>query len=291
MVTKRAESSVDAEAAAPAGLLTLRHGGLQLEVDPVRGARICTFSLNGLNVLTGPGVDPDNFGSTFWTAPQSDWGWPPIGEIDGGPYAVRADGSGFVCRSAPSERLGIEVIKRFSLEPERDRVRVDYELCNRSAAPVRYAPWEISRVPGGLTFFAGGEGRLPNPPLPEPAVVETEQLVWFEYDRERVDRDQKLFIHSNEGWLAHAIPGLLLLKEFDLVEPEDQAPGEAMVEIFASGTRDYVEIEQQGSYAGIPPGQSRSWTVRWSLHALPLALPLRAGTPELVSLTRRALTR
>lgn len=241
-------------------------------------------------MLTGPGVDPDNFGSTFWTAPQSDWGWPPIGEIDRAPYAVRAEGSGFVCRSAPSERLGIEVIKRFSLEPERDRVRVDYEIGNRSAEPVSFAPWEISRVPGGLTFFANGSGRLSDPPLPEPEVVETEELVWFEYDRERVGCDQKLFNHSSEGWLAHAVPGLLLLKEFELVEFGDQAPGEAMIEIFASGTRDYVEIEQQGSYAVILPQQSRTWTVRWSLHELPLGLPLRAGSPDLVSLTRRALT-
>ncbi len=40
----------------------------------------------GGGASTGPDVEPDNFGSTFWPSPQSAWDWPPPAEIGRSPY-------------------------------------------------------------------------------------------------------------------------------------------------------------------------------------------------------------
>ncbi len=66
----------------------LEFNHIYFEVNAQIGGRITTFSLDGKNVLTGPSVNPDNYGSTFWTSPQSDWDWPPIPEIDNLPLIV-----------------------------------------------------------------------------------------------------------------------------------------------------------------------------------------------------------
>ncbi len=267
----------------------LSHGGWELTVDPVRGARICSFSLNGCNVLTGPDVDPDNWGSTFWTSPQSDWHWPPVVEVDSGPYAVVDCDTSFLCAGALSTRLGILVTKRFSLVKERDCACVEYTMSNQGADTLRLAPWEISRVCGGLTFFEVGQGRMPDPPLPELDVSESRGIVWFDYDRETIREDRKLFMHSNGGWLAHVTNNLVLIKQFEPIAAAKQAPGEAMIEIFASGAKDYIEIEQQGAYSKLGPWKDQAWKVYWYLREVPSGIDVRLGSDELVGWVRNVI--
>ncbi len=266
----------------------LSHGGWEMSVDPVRGARICSFSLNGKNVLTGPDIDPDNWGSTFWTSPQSDWQWPPVVEIDSGPYAVVDCDTSFLCAGSLSPKLGILVTKRFSVRADRNCACVEYTMSNQSSETLRLAPWEISRVPGGLTFFESGHGRVESP-LPEPEVMERRGVVWFEYDRRAIETDSKLFIHSNGGWLAHVLDDLILIKEFEPVPAAKQAPGEAMIEIFASGEKDYIEIEQQGAYSKLGPWKDITWKVNWYLRSAPQGVDLRPGNDELVGWVRSVL--
>ncbi len=267
----------------------ISHGEWTMEVDPVRGARICTFSLQGENVLTGPDVDPNNHGSTFWTSPQGDWEWPPVAEVDSGPYAVVDAETSLLCAGALSPKLGILVTKRFSVVAERNCALVEYSMSNQTGETLRYAPWEISRVRGGLTFFETGEGRLPNPPLPEPRVQEFGGVTWFPYDRAQIDADQKLFAHSGAGWLAHVCNDLVLIKQFEPVPLSKQAPGEAMVEIFASGEKDYVEIEQQGPYTKIGPWKTFSWQVHWFVRRLPRVIEATPGNMSLVHWVKQQL--
>ena len=65
--------------------------------------------------------------------------------------------------------------------------------------------------------------------------------------------------------LAHAADGLLFVKTFEGAPAGTEAPGEAAVEIFVSGSDPYVELEQQGSYERIEPGASLAWGVTWKL--------------------------
>jgi hypothetical protein len=254
------------------------------------GARICAFSLGGKNILTGPDVDPTNFGSTFWTSPQSDWGWPPIPEIDHRPYTVVESEVGLVCCGSLSSKLGVIVTKRFHVVPQRGCLRVQYEVSNQSSETRRFAPWEISRVRGGLTFFATGEARYPMPHIPELPIEESGGVTWYSYDRAKVAVDQKLFAHSSAGWLAHVDGDHVLIKEFEAVAADRQAPGEAAIELFASGERDYIEIEQQGSYGKIGPWKSNTWQVLWRLRQLPKGLAARAGNVELVQWVEEQLS-
>jgi hypothetical protein len=73
-----------------------------------------------------------------------------------------------------------------------------------------------------------------------------------------------------------------LIKEFEAIPAERQAPGEAMIELFASGERDYVEIEQQGAYSKISPWKSLTWEVLWRARPLPKGITPMVGNPDLV---------
>ena len=71
----------DAEGAERA-FFVLTLDDVRLEVDATRGGRITALRLGDRNLLSGAEVDAINYGSTFWTSPQSAWGWPPVAEID-----------------------------------------------------------------------------------------------------------------------------------------------------------------------------------------------------------------
>src|SRR5215471_14365094 len=144
------------------GRFLLEAGDAALEVDPSKAGRITALRLGGRNLLTGPDVDAGNYGSTFWTSPQSQWGWPPVPEIDSAPFAAAIEGDAVVMRGPVSAALAVSVDKRFSTDAARGAFRLEYRIQNRGAAPTRLAPWEITRVaPGGLTFYPTGTGIFP----------------------------------------------------------------------------------------------------------------------------------
>lgn len=263
--------------------------GWRVLVDPRAGARITGFFVGETNLLTGPEVDSSNYGSTFWTSPQSDWQWPPPPEVDHLPYAVlEGEGDVLVCCGTPCAALGILVTKRFSLGPNQS-LRVEYEICNQTNDIIKVAPWEISRVRGGTTVMMAGQPFEQPAPIPKLAVVNAAGAQWYGYDRASVQQDQKWFAHSDEGWLAHFSDGCALIKEFEVVPVQKHAPGESMVEVFASGTRDYIEIEQQGPYVKIGPWKSFAWTVTWKGRKVPSSLDVKVGQRNVLDWIRTQL--
>src|SRR5262249_24403360 len=152
------------------------------------------------------------YGSTFWTSPQSQWGWPPVPEIDSAPFASMIDGEFVVMRGPVSPALGVSVEKRFSADRARGGVTLEYRLHNRGAGETRLGPWEITRVgPGGLTFFPTGTGSFPPSNL---TVREARGVTWFAYDAALITGDQKLFADGAEGWIAHVDGDVLFVKAF-----------------------------------------------------------------------------
>lgn len=268
----------------------LEGDGWSVLVDPENGARITGFFVGDTNLLTGPEVDPSNYGSTFWTSPQSDWHWPPPPEVDHSPYAVlEGEGDVLVCCGAPCAKLGILVTKRFRFSKSNQALRVEYEICNQTNDILKIAPWEISRVRGGLTVCGAGQDFEQPTPLPKPVVLVQHQAQWFAYERAQVQQDQKWFAHSDEGWLAHFSDGAALIKEFEVVPIQKQAPGESMIEVFASGSRDYIEIEEQGPYVKIGPWKSFAWTVTWKARRVPSTLAVKAGERNVLDWIRTQL--
>lgn len=267
------------------GRHALAWGDVSFEVDAAQGGRVTGLYLAGRNLMVGPEVDPGNFGSTFWTSPQSAWGWPPVPEIDHLPYDVSSDGATIVMRGKTSPLLGVAVEKRFAADPRRGAILFEFRILNRGDREVRLAPWQITRVnPGGLTFFPTGAGAFPPSNL---AVREGSGATWYAFDAAAVTDHQKLFADGREGWLAHVDGDALLVKTFAAVSRDVQAPGEAQIEIYATPAHTYVEVEAQGAYQSIPPGGSLTWAVVWLLRRLPAELDRAPGSAALVDHVRK----
>ena len=234
------------------GRYVLDWGAGRIEIDPVTGGRVTALHLDGGNLLTGPDVDPGNYGSTFWPAPQAAWGWPPLAEVDHGPYQVIRAPEALVLNGASNPALNVSIDKRIAADRARGAVVFEFSINNRGAGAVQLAPWQITRVPpGGLSFFPTGTGNFAPSNL---AVRELGGVTWYAYDAAAITDHQKLFADGSEGWLAHAGDGTLLVKTFDVAPRAEQAPGEAQIEIYASPAHTYVEVEVQGAYRTIAPG-------------------------------------
>lgn len=275
------------------GRWSLDLGEARLEVDPARGGRISRLQLAGVDLLVDESVHPTNWGSTFWTSPQQDWGWPPVPAIDHETYRAERDGAGLCLVGGPA-RFGnkqVRVTKRLTPRRERCAVELEYQLHNLGEEACTLACWEISRVPaGGLSFFATGarEETLVGPHTVLPTTKRL-GITWFDHRDFVPGRGAKLNADSSAGWLAHvvrrprpALPHVLFLKLFEPVAVERQAPGEGVVELYADELGHYVEVENQGAYEAIVPRGVSSYRVTWLLRRLPEGLDPVAASPELL---------
>jgi hypothetical protein len=266
------------------GRHVLAWGDVRLEIDAATGGRVTALRLGGENLLSGSSADAANYGSTFWPSPQTAWGWPPVAEIDHGPYRAEVEAAAIVMRSATSPVLGVSVEKRFAADAGRGAVSFDFAIHNRSEAPLQFAPWQITRVPpGGLSLFPTGTGSFSPSNL---AVREALGVTWYAFDAAAVTDHQKLFADGREGWLAHVHGDGLLVKTFAVVPRAAQAPGEAQIEIYATPAHTYVEVEAQGPYETIAPGAALSWRVVWLVRRLPPEIPRAVGSAPLLDFIR-----
>jgi len=277
-------AAIDAESAERTFFVLTLDGDVRLEVDAARGGRVTALRLGERNLLSGAEIDAVNYGSTFWTSPQSAWGWPPDAEIDSAPYAGILDGEAVVLRGPASRALGVSVEKRVEVDRARRAFTLSYRVVSHAPAPVRLAPWEVTRVqPNGLTFFATGAGRYAPSDLP---AQDVDGITWVHHDASVVVGHQKLYADAGEGWLAHVDADALFVKTFDLVPRAAHAPGEAQVEIYASSLHRYVEVEQQGACETLAPGGALAWRVEWRVRRLPPEVAREVGSAALVRLAR-----
>jgi hypothetical protein len=286
------DQEVTSGAEAPAleaGRYIFRMGEVELEVDPAIGGRVTRFSFAGENVLTEPDVVaegegslPNMYGSTFWTSPQSAWGWPPEAAIDTAQHRSEVVGDVLELASDPGATTGYSVRKRFRTDRAQNRVVIEYTLENQRAT-LPAAPWEISRVAKeGLVLFAASGPVLEQSSLP---ATSRDGITWVDVALAPAS-DSKLFQDGAEGWLAYIHRDLAFIKTFQDTRAEEAAPGEAEIEIFASGLYEYIEIEQQGRYAMPPAGSGSSWQVNWLLRRLPEGLDASLGSQALVAWVR-----
>jgi hypothetical protein len=272
-------------------IYTFTFGDTVFAVDAAKAGRVATFSLAGKNVLTAPkNAEDNNWGSTFWTSPQSDWNWPPPAELDPNPYAARVEGATLVLEGATIPALGLAVSKRFSVDVARGVVAIEYGIVNKGEQARSVAPWEISRVAsGGLTFFPMGEGQPWKGFQELLALTIIDGVAWLPSGTMPASADQKAFVDGREGWIAHVTAGLLLVKSFPGISVAQAAPGEAEIELYTDANRTYVEVENQGAYVSLAPGASLSWPVRWYLRKLDAGIQPVPGSSQLVNLVRDLL--
>lgn len=261
------------------GKAVLEFGEVFFEVTPAVAGRITSVRLGTTEVLAGSNVHPNNYGSTFWTSPQSDWGWPPPTAIDSDAHTLMAEDTSFSVIGPAVTGTGtvidqVSVTKKFSPDFEKNAIVVEYTINNGGSSAKQLAPWEITRVaPGGLTFFAsdtapfGAEGGLP--PV---TVTSMAGCYWFQH---MASTPEGKSFSDGKGWIAHVTPDdLLLVKTFPDVAMGQFAPSEAELEIYSTSATPsegspYIEVENQGAYLSIPAQGSSTWTVRWYLRRLP----------------------
>ncbi len=267
---------------------TFTFGDTVFAVDAAKAGRIVTFSLAGRNILTAAKHSQDNnWGSTFWPSPQSDWGWPPPAELDPGAYTPSLSGATLSLVSRTSAALGLAVTKQFSVDADRGMVAIAYGLVNRGTRARSVAPWEITRVAaGGLTFFPMGDGAPAKGAQDLLNLQIADGVAWFAYSAAAIANDQKVFADGREGWIAHVDGDLLLVKAFSDTPAGKAAPGEAGIEIYTDAGHSYIEVENQGAYVGVAPGKSLTWTVRWFLRQLAPSVSVYPGSANLLSVVR-----
>lgn len=251
-------------------------GGVGLEIDAEVGGRVVELSLEGKNVLLPSTAHLENYGSTLWTSPQSEWGWPPPPEIDRGAYRAKLEDEWVVLEGEPSPAIGIAVTKSFRMGTD-GLATIRYHLVNRGSAPVRVAPWEVTRVERkGVSFFPLGVNTYNLPGFASVPFSRARGLAWVDHGKSFVD-DRKLYADARKGWLAHAAEGVVFVKRFERAPGGSRAPGEAEIEIYVNADPPYVELEQQGPFSQILPGERTLWRVEWRL--LPLGR-LTQAVPE-----------
>ena len=247
-------------------------GDVTMTIYPTMGARIMSLTYKGQEVISQLRA-PESFGSTFWTSPQKEWNWPPVREFDKSAYQVEEHDGRLVMTSEVSPRLNYRVRKEFSVDEKDNAIVVSYSIINESDETRQVAPWEITRVEnnGGVIFFdAPLDGITPAGIIPFKA---EQGVVWYQPD----EADQNRKINADgKGWYAYCNNGLLLLKQFDDLQPSQPAPGESEIQVYVNRGKTFIELECQGAYTTLKPHEQLYWTVRWYLRPVSNQEPLKA---------------
>lgn len=243
------------------GVFTLKSGNAVMTIDTNKGGKVLSLKYNGQEVISQSRF-PESFGSTFWTSPQKEWNWPPVQEFDKQPYQVQQQSDKrLVITSNVSQRLGMSVGKDFAVDKKDGAFVVTYSIKNEGSEARSVAPWEITRVPNvdGMIFFEVVDSIWPAGLM---NFEEDHGAYWFKTDEAQQNRKVNA---DGKGWLAYSANGLLLVKQFQDLKAGEPAPGEAEIQVYLNRGKSFIELESQGAYKLLQPGESLTWTVRWQL--------------------------
>ncbi len=264
---------------------TLAFNNITFVVDASYGARITSFKHGDNEALV---QDAFMTGSTFWTAPQTDWAenFPPPPAIDNEPYvATLSDDHSILTLVGNSDSyLDLSVTKQFKATQDTTGIAQTYTLYNNGSDTSTTAPWIVSRCPtGGLTFFpTGEETSIVNEYMPPVIFEEIGSMSWYQYEE---SLNYKGFEDGSEGWVAHLQDDLLFIETFEDIDPPQFVPGDAEVELFTGDG--YIEVEYQGPYTELQPGDSLVWNSDWFIATVPGEISLDKGSSDLADFARQ----
>jgi hypothetical protein len=270
----------------PKGIYEIKCGKVVMKVS-ADGGRIVSLSY-GKNEFLTQSTEHENFGSTLWTSPQSDWGWPPYDVLDNREYQVNQVGDSLVMISQPDSVSGFQFEKRWHVLGKRG-IRIEYLIRRISKNEKAVGPWEVTRVPcGGIVFFPyGAEGKVPESSLK--LCQHQGGINWLYIDKKPVSENQKLFSSAKEGWLAYALDGFLFVKIFPDITPASYSPEQGEVEIYVNKNKVYTELENHGAYRMLEPGETLVYAETWLICPIPEKVKIAVGNQELVALVRKEI--
>lgn len=245
---------------------TIKAGNVTMTVSAKEGGKIMSYKYDDKEMLSQLRMQ-NQYGSTFWTSPQKEWNWPPVTEFDRAAYADDTDAAkrsqSLVLTSQVARKLPFQIQKQYTPDPKGKFIKVAYTIINKDDAERKVAPWEISRVvadESGLIFFdAPVESITPAGLIPFKGEAGAS---WYNFETGAQNRKINA---DGKGWLAYAANGLLMIKKFDDITPSQPAPDEAEIQVYVNQGKTYIELESQGEYKTLAPGQSLTWTVDWYL--------------------------
>ena len=245
------------------GLYTLKCGNVSMTIDAAKGGKILSFKYGDQEVISQLRW-PESFGSTFWTSPQKEWYWPPVPEYDKKPYQVEEKDGVLTMTSEVNEKLKFRIRKAFVVDEQKQAIAITYSIINASDETRKVAPWEITRVQneGGLIFFEAPVDSIWPAGLMN--FKEANDISCYEPDEANENRKVNA---DGKGWLAYLNKekGLLLVKQFEDLVTGQPAPDEAEIQVYVNRGKTYIELESQGAYTTLQPGEELNWTVRWYL--------------------------
>jgi hypothetical protein len=270
--------------------MVLSAGAMNAKVIPQVG-RLKEFSWGSVAIL-----ERNNEGSMFYPAPQSVYAasWPPpVGFAyqdkdqvapPNFPFLLSSDSTVLTARPmAGGKGTALLPSRIYSYEADKKAFTTQYGIKNTGTTNASVAPWEISRIPvASAVFFPMGDKISFSTTWTPIPTFRDDSLVWVKKSGD----GQKLFRDGKEGWLAALIDTVLFIKQFPDVPPSQFAPGETEIELY-TGTEGF-EMEEQGPYTVLKPGDSLTWTVKWYIKAVPKSIAT-AGNHALVDSVRSVL--
>lgn len=269
---------------------SLTCANLYFEIDSARGARICSFKLDGNELMyVNFSGGNDMAGSTFWQSPQI-WPWPPSATLNNKPYKSNINGSKVKFTGSTDSQSNLRFYKTMYASSSDTSIVIEYTIKNEKSAAQNWAPWEITRVLGkGLTVFAQGEGSITGDM--KSRTEELDGYGWYDQDATKGGSGNKIFC-DGQGWLAHVIDGdKLFIKKFADIPKASAAPNEAEVEVYTAPGNVYTELENQGAYGSIASKDSITWRVKWFARNLPASVDVSVGSSSLTSYIEAVLKR
>lgn len=235
-------------------------GNVSMTIDASAGAKILSCKYNDSEIISQSPMR-EAFGSTFWTSPQKEWNWPPVEEYDKAPYTVEQTSSSLIMTGQVSQKFKYRIRKEFKADKKDKAIVITYSIINESEETRKVAPWEVTRVNNeGVIFFdAPLESITPANRIP---FTQEYGVSWYKTDEEKKNRKINA---DGKGWLAFCANNLLLVKKFDDLTASQPAPNEAEIQIYVNSGKTFIELESQGAYDELKPGESLSYTVRWYL--------------------------
>ncbi|MEM9836474.1 MAG: hypothetical protein AAF828_08225 [Bacteroidota bacterium] len=257
------------------GYLRLSSGPLAIAVDPKIGGRIASFTYEGTEILkTSRDSNDLQWGSTVWTSPQADWGWPPNPTFDKMPYTEAAkEETRVILVSDVDRQTGLQMTKSIRLAEDQKWghvATIRYRIYNRGTENRKVAVWENTRVPFGgyLTYPSGPAEQLQDASKIVTIADASETLRQITFNEAQPD-EQKIFYDPappTEGrYLEHSYyhKGLKFTKSWK--RPNTVAPAHARLEVYLAPQSGFAELELQGEYVDVPPSGKAELTVFWQL--------------------------
>lgn len=261
---------------------------MYFEIEASIGGRVTSLKQNGQEMLHFD----DNValsGSTLWLSPENAWNGGPDQMLDIKPYSVTVCENKVVLRSEISPDYKLRVIKIVSANTLDTAVTIKYIIKNEGAVTQNWAPWEVTRVPvNGLTFFAKGETDI----WGNMAMCATNKYnhYWYNQNVTTASGSRFKFYCDGKGWVAHVnSDNNIFIKKFEDISAKNFANQESEVEVYTDPNHLYSEIENQGAFTSIPPGDSLSWQVKWYTRKVPSDVVIKLGGQDLLRYTYRIL--